>query len=63
MQYQEFRENGYPIGSGCVESAIKQFKVRLAGPGMRWSRPAAERMLVIRAAILNHQFDRLWAAA
>jgi hypothetical protein len=63
MQYQEFRENGYPIGSGSVESAIKQFKVRLTGPGMHWSRPAAERMLVIRAAILSHQFDRLWAAA
>jgi hypothetical protein len=25
MQYQEFRENGFPIGSGTVESGVKQF--------------------------------------
>src|SRR5262245_48045390 len=33
MQYQEFHENGFPIGSGTVESGVKQFKARLAGPG------------------------------
>lgn len=60
MQYQTFREDGYPIGSGTVESGIKRFKQRLSGPGMRWSRPAAERMLVIRAAILSDTFDTLW---
>jgi len=51
MRYQEFHEQGYPIGSGTVESGIKRFKHRLSGPGMRWSRPAAERMLVLRAAV------------
>lgn len=63
MQYQEFREQGYPIGSGTVESGIKQFKARLTGPGMRWSRPAADRMLVIRAAVMSGNFDTLWALA
>jgi hypothetical protein len=63
MQYQEFREEGYPIGSGTVESGIKQFKLRLTGPGMRWSRAGAERMLVIRSAVLADAFDDLWAAA
>lgn len=63
MQYQEFREQGFPIGSGTVESGIKQFKQRLTGAGMRWSRPAAERMLVIRAAVMTDNFDTLWAAA
>jgi hypothetical protein len=63
MQYQEFREDGYPIGSGTVESGIKQIKGRLAGPGMRWSRPGAQRMLVIRSAVLGDTFDALWAAA
>lgn len=60
MQYQEFREDGYPIGSGTVESAIKQFKSRLTGAGMRWSRPAARQMLLIRAAVLDHSFDSYW---
>jgi hypothetical protein len=63
MQYQEFHEQDYPIGSGTVESGIKRFKHRLAGPGMRWSRPAAERMLVLRAAVLSGTFDQLWADA
>ena len=63
MQYQEFREEGYPIGSGTVESGIKQFKSRLTGPGMRWSRPGADRMLTIRNAILDRNFDDLWQAA
>jgi len=63
MQYQEFQENGYPIGSGTVESGVKQFKARLTGAGMRWSRQAAQQMLLIRAAILGKSFDRLWASA
>ena len=63
MQYQKFREGGYPIGSGTVESGIKQFKARLTGAGMRWSRQGAERMLVIRSAVLGKTFDDLWLAA
>lgn len=63
MQYHQFHEEGYPIGSGPVESEIKQFKARLTGPGMRWSRPNAERMLVIRGAVLEGSFDTLWTRA
>lgn len=63
MQYQEFQEQGYPIGSGTVESGVKQFKVRLTGPGMRWSRAGAERMVVIRAAVMQGSFDVLWRRA
>jgi hypothetical protein len=63
MRYAEFQEQGYPIGSGTVESGVKQFKFRLTGPGMRWSRPGAERMLVIRAAIMQESFDDLWRRA
>jgi len=63
MQYLHFHSEGFPIGSGTVESGIKQFKARLTGAGMRWSRPAAEQMLVIRAAVLGHTFDALWDAA
>lgn len=63
MQYQEFREEGWLIGSGPVESEIKQFKARLSGPGMRWARPNAQRMLLLRSAVLSNRFDALWAAA
>lgn len=65
MQYQDLREEGWPIGSGVVESAAKQFKARVTGPGMRWSRAGAQNMLVLRAAILSGQkrFDDLWSRA
>lgn len=60
MQYMELREEGYPIGSGMVESGAKQFKARFTGPGMRWSRDGIERLIPIRAAIMGGQFDTLW---
>jgi hypothetical protein len=63
MQYLEFREEGWPIGSGTVESAVKQFKQRLTGSGMRWKLDHANRMIVIRAAVLGNDFDVLWRAA
>lgn len=63
MQYQQFRAAGYPIGSGAVESAIKQFKQRLTGAGMRWSRVGAERMVTIRAAVMSGTLQDLWQHA
>ncbi|BCX03316.1 MAG: hypothetical protein KatS3mg053_1806 [Candidatus Roseilinea sp.] len=63
MQYQSLHEDGWPIGSGVVESACKQFRHRFAGSGMRWSRPGIERLLPIRAAVLGHAFDAMWSAA
>ena len=63
MNYQEMREDGWAIGSGMVESAAKQFKRRFTGPGMRWSRQGAERLIPIRAAIMSKRFDELWHQA
>ena len=63
MQYQAFWNAGYPIGSGAVESGVKQYKQRLAGPGMRWSRSGATRMVTLRSAVLSNTFDRLWRVA
>jgi hypothetical protein len=60
MNYMELRIHGWVIGSGMVESGGKQFKHRMAGPGMQWSRTGAERMLPIRSAILSGRFDQTW---
>ena len=60
MNYWQMREAGYPIGSGMVESAGKQFKARFAGPGMRWSRSGAEKLLPVRTAILSSRFEQCW---
>ena len=63
MQYMFMREQGWPIGSGMVESACKQFKHRLCGPGMRWSRQGAERLIPICSTIMSSTFDDLWLRA
>jgi hypothetical protein len=63
MRYRDFQEARFPIGSGSVESEVKQFKQRLAAPGMHWSRPGAERMIPIRAAVLDGSFDARWSQA
>lgn len=63
MNYLEMREEEWPIGSGVIESAAKQFKARFAGPGMRWSRKGAENLIPIRAALLSNHFDAAWSAA
>ncbi len=60
MNYQELREDGWAIGSGMVESAVKRFKARFTGSGMRWSRSGAERLIPVRAAIMGSRFDDLW---
>lgn len=63
MQYMELREDGFPIGSGMVETGCKQFRARFTGAGMRWSRPGVERLLPVRAAILSQRFDEAWRTA
>jgi hypothetical protein len=63
MNYQDMREEGWVIGSGMVESGAKQFKARMAGPGMRWSRSGAENLIPVRKAILSDRFDDLWRQA
>jgi hypothetical protein len=63
MHYLEMRMEGYPIGSGMVESAAKQYKGRFCGAGMRWSRPGAERLIPVRTAILSKRFDKMWRLA
>lgn len=60
MQYLETREDGFPIGSGMVESGGKQFRARLAGAGMRWNRENVERVIPTRAVILSRRFDEVW---
>ena len=61
MQYQEFREEGYPLGSGTVESGCKNLVTRrMKGPGMRWSRNGAQNMLALRAEYLSDRWDEAW---
>lgn len=57
MRYADFRAQGYPIGSGTVESACKTVvQGRVCQAGMRWSRQGLRAMLVLRCALLSKRW-------
>lgn len=60
MQYLEFRENGLPLGSGVIESGVKQVKQRVAAAGMRWKAQNLNPMLLIAGSVLANDFHELW---
>jgi hypothetical protein len=63
MRYRLFRQAGYPIGSGTVESACKVVvQQRMKQAGMRWSRQGAQAMLALRCALLSDRWHYEWAA-
>lgn len=61
MTYRAFREAGYPVGSGTVESGCKVVvQGRMTGAGMRWSRAGAQAMLALRCLLLSDRWDTEW---
>jgi hypothetical protein len=63
MNYLEMRSDGWLLGSGTVESGAKQIKMRMAGPGMKWSRTGAQGLLLLRTQIMSDRFDAAWTSA
>ncbi|GHO48619.1 hypothetical protein KSX_67820 [Ktedonospora formicarum] len=64
MQYPTFREHGWPIGSGMVESANKLVvQARLKGSGMHWQRDHVNPMLALRNAVCNERWQEMWRKA
>lgn len=64
MRYQTFRQQGYPIGSGTVESACKVVvQQRMKQAGMRWSRKGAQAMLALRSALLSDRWHEIWRSS
>jgi hypothetical protein len=62
LQYRQFKKQGFPIGSGMVESACKWLiKQRFKGTGMRWSEAGFNHLLHLRLAWVNGRFDPLFA--
>lgn len=60
MDYARFRQQGYLIGSGTVESAAKQIAaLRLKRAGARWTQNGAVATAKARAAWLSSQWDDL----
>jgi hypothetical protein len=61
MQYPVFQAQGWPIGSGVVESGNKLVvEARLKGAGMHWARASVNPMLALRNAVCNDRWDEAW---
>jgi hypothetical protein len=62
LQYPTFQAQGWPIGSGVVESGHKLVvEARLKGAGMHWARANVNPLLVLRNAVCNQRWDEAWA--
>jgi len=58
MQYQTFKANNIPQGSGCVESAIRRvINLRLKSPGTFWTPSMAEYFLFLRSQLLSGRWS------
>jgi len=58
VDYPEYKEKGYFIGSGAIESANKVIlQRRLKQAGMRWSVPGAQDVLSLRAKVESNRWD------
>jgi len=60
MDYPTYRANGYQIGSGTIESGIKQIGTqRMKVAGAFWNLQSARKVAKARAAYLSDQWDKL----
>lgn len=58
INYSEYREAGYFVGSGAIESANKLIvQRRLKQAGMRWSVDGAQALLTLRSKVESNLWD------
>ena len=62
IDYPAFRKNGWPLGSGIVESAIKQLGKRVKGAEKHWTSAGAEQTLQVVAKLISddHSWEHFW---
>lgn len=61
MDYPTYQQQGWPIGSGSVESSHKLVvQARLKGSGMHWRPEHVNPMLALRLALLNDRWIEFW---
>lgn len=61
MQYPQFQAQGWPIGSGIVESGNKLVvEARLKGSGMHWAAEHVNPMLAIRTILCSDRWKVEW---
>jgi hypothetical protein len=64
MQYPLYQQEGWPIGSGIVESGNKVvMQARLKGAGMHWAPTHVNPMLALRTAACNDRWEEAQSQA
>jgi hypothetical protein len=60
IRYGEFEAKNLPIGSGKIEATVKQQNnSRIKAASIRWDTPNANKVLALRSAIFNDQYDEI----
>lgn len=61
MRYWEYEAEGMPLGSGVIESGIKQTVIaRMRQAGMKWTEEHADAMLRLRSAWLSSELPHVF---
>ena len=61
IQYASFQAQGFPIGSGSVESANKLVvEARLKGSGMHWARSHVNPLVALRTVACSDRWAEAW---
>lgn len=62
MKYDQYRANGWPIGSGNTEAGVKCFNKRVKGSDQFWNPRGVEAIMALRALWLNQDqsWERYW---
>ncbi len=59
MDYQSYREEGLPIGSGAVEGGCRLIGARTNGCGRRWGEAGCDAIVALRVTVLNERLDEI----
>lgn len=57
MDYPRYRRNGWPTGSGVVESGVKLFNKRVKGTEQFWTTAGVEAVMALRAGWLSDESE------
>lgn len=64
MDYARYEKEGWLIGSGAIEGACKHLvKSRFGVTGARWRRRNIHKILALRLAVFNGEWDEYWKTA
>lgn len=61
MNYRQWADRGWPIGSGAVESSCRQRQCRFKGPGQFWTAKGLRHLCALEEARHNHHWNDLWS--